>query len=88
MFGCDTGSVVVVLPSVQSILLLVVLGLMAAPFVLVLHAAVRSPARRRLADQQPGWRVDPTGRQELRWWDGDEWSIFVTQSGVTSTDPF
>lgn len=33
------------------------------------------------------WHPDPTGRHELRWWDGTVWTEHVSDGGVTSTDP-
>ena len=34
------------------------------------------------APPAPGWRVDPTGRRELRYWDGARWTEWVTEAGV------
>lgn len=34
-----------------------------------------------------GWHPDPTGRHELRYWDGRQWTADVSDQGVTSTDP-
>ncbi|MFZ8998237.1 MAG: phospholipid scramblase-related protein [Ilumatobacteraceae bacterium] len=33
------------------------------------------------------WYPDPTGRHELRYWDGSAWSDHVSDRGVTGTDP-
>jgi Protein of unknown function (DUF2510) len=33
------------------------------------------------------WLGDPTGRNELRYWDGRSWSAKVANAGVFSTDP-
>jgi hypothetical protein len=33
-------------------------------------------------------RADPTGRHELRYWDGSRWTDHVSDSGATSQDPF
>ena len=35
----------------------------------------------------PAWHPDPTGRHELRWWDGGAFTDQVADGGVTSTDP-
>ena len=35
----------------------------------------------------PGWHPDPSGRHELRWWDGTTFTDQVADAGVTSTDP-
>jgi hypothetical protein len=33
-----------------------------------------------------GWAVDPTGRHQLRWWDGTAWTSAVHDDGVQGTD--
>jgi hypothetical protein len=35
---------------------------------------------------ESGWRVDPTGRHELRFWNGSRWTDHVADDGVTSVD--
>ena len=35
----------------------------------------------------PGWYRDPSGRHELRWWDGANWRDAVTDRGTRSDDP-
>ena len=40
--------------------------------------------------QAPGggaWHPDPTGRHQLRWWDGAAWTAHVSDAGVTTNDP-
>jgi hypothetical protein len=32
------------------------------------------------------WAADPTGRHQLRWWDGTSWTANVHDNGITSTD--
>ena len=32
------------------------------------------------------WRPDPTGRHDLRWWDGTQWTPEVSDNGVQATD--
>jgi hypothetical protein len=34
-----------------------------------------------------GWVADPTGRHELRYWDGSAWTDHVSDSGVAGLDP-
>jgi Pentapeptide repeats (8 copies)/Protein of unknown function (DUF2510) len=34
-----------------------------------------------------GWYPDPAGRHQTRYWDGGNWSQFVTDQGRQSTDP-
>jgi hypothetical protein len=36
--------------------------------------------------EQAGWRPDPTGRHELRYWDGTTWTDHVSDQGAQSTD--
>jgi Protein of unknown function (DUF2510) len=36
----------------------------------------------------PGWRPDPTGRFEVRWWNGTTWTPHVMNGGYRITDPF
>jgi hypothetical protein len=44
----------------------------------VVGAAAAAPA---------DWLPDPTGRHQLRYWDGSAWTSHVADDGVTSTDP-
>jgi len=34
-----------------------------------------------------GWHPDPSGRHQLRYWDGTTWTDSVSDNGVTSNDP-
>ena len=34
------------------------------------------------------WRKDPTGRNQLRYWDGHSWTRHVANQGRTGVDPF
>lgn len=34
-----------------------------------------------------GWYADPSGRYELRYWNGDKWTEHVSRAGQQSTDP-
>ncbi len=50
------------------------------------------PRRRRSEFSSPAkppaaWYADPTGRYELRYWDGNGWTQHVSVDGRTSTDP-
>jgi hypothetical protein len=36
----------------------------------------------------PSWQPDPSGRFEFRYWNGEEWTEFVSSGGVSSQDPF
>ena len=33
------------------------------------------------------WHPDPTGRHQLRYWDGSAWTTHVSDNGVAATDP-
>lgn len=35
----------------------------------------------------PQWSPDPSGRHQLRYWDGTSWSQHVADDGLTGTDP-
>ena len=35
----------------------------------------------------PQWSPDPSGRHQLRYWDGGSWSHHVADGGVPSVDP-
>jgi hypothetical protein len=37
---------------------------------------------------QGAWGADPTGRHELRYWDGDRWTAHVADHGVQDTDVY
>ena len=34
----------------------------------------------------PSWNPDPSGKHELRWWDGSQWTSQVMTNGIPSTD--
>lgn len=34
----------------------------------------------------PAWRPDPSGRWEYRWWDGHDYTSYVSRGGVPYTD--
>ncbi len=40
-----------------------------------------------MADSPAGWRPDPLGRHQLRYWDGARWTEHVGDSGVVGVDP-
>jgi hypothetical protein len=39
------------------------------------------------ANKPAGWRTDPTGRHELRYWSGSSWTKHVSDDGKRSVDP-
>ncbi len=39
-----------------------------------------------MAMRSQEWLPDPTGRHQLRWWDGGQWTEFVSDKGVQSND--
>lgn len=52
-----------------------------------------TPASSSVADSSPapavpsGWYADPSGRFEIRYWDGENWTEHVSRGGQQSTDP-
>ena len=40
-----------------------------------------------MTEPQARWYPDPTGRHQLRYWDGSQWTEHVATAGVPSTDP-
>jgi hypothetical protein len=49
-------------------------------------AAESAPAT-SVAAAPAGWYADPSGRYELRYWDGSQWTEHVSRSGQQFTDP-
>jgi hypothetical protein len=47
----------------------------------------RRPTTPNSAAAPAGWHADPTGRYELRYWDGQRWTEHVSRGGVPATDP-
>jgi hypothetical protein len=47
------------------------------------EAAISQPAP---PSAQAGWRTDPTGRHEQRYWDGAGWTDNVSDRGTASRD--
>ncbi len=39
------------------------------------------------ADERGWWATDPTGRHQLRYWDGAQWTAHVSDQGQVSADP-
>jgi hypothetical protein len=51
-------------------------------------AAASAPAAAASVPTTPaGWYPDPSGRFEMRYWDGDKWTEHVSRQGQTYTDP-
>ena len=40
-----------------------------------------------MAGTAPGWHPDPSGRWQVRWWDGAVWTDWVATGGQVGTDP-
>jgi hypothetical protein len=38
-------------------------------------------------DVPPGWDPDPLGRHQLRYWDGDDWTSWVSDFDIIGQDP-
>jgi hypothetical protein len=45
------------------------------------------PAAASVPTTPAGWYPDPSGRYEMRYWDGDKWTEHVSRQGQTYTDP-
>lgn len=49
--------------------------------------AVQQTAASSAATAPAGWYADPSGRFELRYWDGSQWTEHVSRAGQQYTDP-
>lgn len=47
----------------------------------------KQPEKRDNDMSEAAWHADPTGRHELRYWDGAQWTEHVSDAGVQSTSP-
>jgi len=63
----------------------VVFGPMILGVFLVLGGLVQLARARQ--ESRSGWRPDPTGRHDRRWWDGTRWSSDVSDGGAQGHDP-
>jgi hypothetical protein len=45
------------------------------------------PVAAQAVQQPAAWHPDPTGRHQLRYWDGSIWTPHVADNGVSATDP-
>jgi Protein of unknown function (DUF2510) len=50
-------------------------------------AAASGGAPVAMSSPAAAWHPDPTGRPQLRYWDGQTWTANVSNGGVTATDP-
>jgi Protein of unknown function (DUF2510) len=48
--------------------------------------ASSTPAPPPPSNKKADWNPDPTGRHELRYWDGNTWTQHVSDQGKTATD--
>ena len=70
-------------------MLLAVLVAAVVGIVLALRFATRkndSTAQATGHQAPAGWLRDPSGRHELRYWDGSQWTAHVSSQGNQSTD--
>jgi hypothetical protein len=59
-----------------------------APEPVTMASTPTTPAAQAPANQTPaGWYADPSGRYELRYWDGNAWTEHVARGGQQYTDP-
>jgi hypothetical protein len=49
-------------------------------------AAAPAPAATATPTVPPGWKADPTGRHQFRYWAGTQWTENVADNGTQSTD--
>jgi hypothetical protein len=56
-----------------------------APPVAAIHHGSSAPVPASLPP--PAWVADPTGRHQLRYWDGKAWTDYVADNGQESRDP-
>ncbi len=69
------------------IIVFIVLVLPLAAVVALVVLLVRSTAR-KTSGQGPGaWHPDPSGRHQLRYWDGQRWTDHVSDGGRSGVDP-
>jgi hypothetical protein len=48
---------------------------------------IQMQAQQAVGAQAAGWHADPSGRHELRYWNGTAWSDDVSDKGVAAKDP-
>ena len=53
----------------------------------MIPAAAPEPAPAAEPAVPAGWYADPSGRFELRYWDGAAWTEHVSRAGQQFTDP-
>jgi hypothetical protein len=53
----------------------------------VLPAVPPPVATREQASGPAGWFADPSGRHEFRYWDGQRWTMHVSDRGTQRVDP-
>ena len=58
-----------------------------ALIVLVVWLVMKRKSANAVPASPAGWLADPTGRHELRYWNGAAWSDHVSDAGVQSEDP-
>ncbi len=51
-------------------------------------AVAAAPAAPYASQPEPGWLPDPTGRHQLRYWTGANWTDSVSDGGATENDPY
>lgn len=72
-----------------------IIAILCLPVWVVVAIVLAANAGRRRTGQYPmqaapvpaGWFADPTGRHQLRYWDGAAWTAFVADAGIQTEDP-
>jgi len=72
---------------VVSIILIAIIAAVGAAGYLFYRSRRHDARNIRTSASAAGWRGDPTGRHEARYWDGAAWTTQVRTGGVNTTDP-
>jgi hypothetical protein len=61
--------------------------LLVALLVVLLISRNKAPSNRQGSTAPAGWLPDPSGRHQVRFWDGATWTAAVSDHGVQASDP-
>lgn len=72
----------------EILIMLIMVGVVVAIIFGVVVPARGSTTTQNSYPATPGqWAPDPTGRHQLRWFDGSRWTSSVSDAGVLGHDP-